>query len=96
MLILRKDQTDHAGQRASNDSESSWQLYLDLQSNVNSSLSLSLARVKDWEEFKSLWVPEDFRIEGCRVLAGMRSGDRCLKALSTSQVGQGLPSPLPQ
>jgi hypothetical protein len=34
---------------------------------------VSLARVKDWEDFKSLWVPEDFRIEGCRVLAGMRS-----------------------
>jgi len=34
---------------------------------------VSLACVKDWEDFKSLWVPEDFRIEGCRVLAGMRS-----------------------
>ena len=34
---------------------------------------VSLARVKDWEDFKSLWVPEDFRIEGGRVLAGMRS-----------------------
>jgi hypothetical protein len=34
---------------------------------------VSLARVEDWEHFSSLWVPEDFRIEGCRVLAGMRS-----------------------
>ena len=34
---------------------------------------ISLARAKDWEDFKGLWVPEDFRIEGCRVLAGMRS-----------------------
>lgn len=33
---------------------------------------VSLSRAKDWEDFKSLWVPEDFRIEGCRVLAGMR------------------------
>ena len=32
----------------------------------------SLPRAKDWEDFKSLWVPGDFRIEGCRVLAGMR------------------------
>ena len=34
---------------------------------------ISLARANDWEDFKGLWVPEDFRIEGCRVLAGMRS-----------------------
>ena len=34
---------------------------------------VSMARVQDWEHFTSLWVPEDFRIEGCRVLAGMRS-----------------------
>ena len=34
---------------------------------------VSLARVRDWEDFKCLWVPEDFRIEGCRVLTGMRS-----------------------
>src|SRR5262249_9876621 len=34
---------------------------------------VSMACVEDWERFTSLWVPEDFRIEGCRVLAGMRS-----------------------
>jgi hypothetical protein len=34
---------------------------------------VSLARARDWEDFKCLWVPEDFRIEGCRVLAGMRT-----------------------
>lgn len=34
---------------------------------------VSLAGAKGWEDFKCLWVPEDFRIEGCRVLAGMRS-----------------------
>jgi hypothetical protein len=28
---------------------------------------------KDWQDFQCLWVPEDFRIEGCRVLTGMRS-----------------------
>ena len=34
---------------------------------------VSLAGARDWEDFRCLWVPEDFRIEGCRVLAGMRS-----------------------
>ena len=34
---------------------------------------VSLARAKGWEDFRCLWVPEDFRLEGCRVLAGMRS-----------------------
>jgi hypothetical protein len=34
---------------------------------------VSLARTKDWEHFNCLWVPDDFRIEGCRVLAGMRT-----------------------
>ena len=33
----------------------------------------ALARVEDWEHFTSLWVPENFRTEGCRVLAGMHS-----------------------
>ena len=34
---------------------------------------VSLARARDWEDLNCLWVPEGFRIEGCRVLAGMRS-----------------------
>jgi hypothetical protein len=32
-----------------------------------------MVRAKNWEDFKCLWVPESFRLEGCRVLAGMRN-----------------------
>ena len=47
-------------------------LHLDLQSNVNSSLSF-FGRVKSGKTSRASGCQEDFRIEGCRVLAGMRS-----------------------
>ena len=31
---------------------------------------VSLAHAESWEDFNCLWVPEDFRIEGCRFLPG--------------------------
>ena len=47
--------------------------YVRIFNSVSIHRLVSLARARDWEDFKCLWVPEDFRIEGCRVLAGMRS-----------------------
>jgi hypothetical protein len=33
-----------------------------------------MARVKDWDGFTCLWVPENFYIGECRVMAGIRRG----------------------
>src|SRR4030095_473573 len=53
--------------------ESHGQLYVTIRSESAIHRAISLARVKDWESFKYLWVPTDFYIGKCTVMAGVRS-----------------------
>src|SRR5262245_52486303 len=52
--------------------ESHGQLYVTIRSESAIRRLVSLARVKDWESFKSLWVPREFYIGNCTVMAGIR------------------------
>jgi hypothetical protein len=52
--------------------ESHDRLYLGIHSESAIHRLISLANVKDWENFKCLWVPWDFYIGKCTVMAGIR------------------------
>jgi hypothetical protein len=52
--------------------ETHGQLYVSIHSESAIHRLVSLAKVKDWESFKCLWVPWDFYIGNCRVMAGVR------------------------
>ena len=52
--------------------ESHSQLYVWIHSEIAIQRLVSKARVRDWESFKCLWVPGDFYIGDCRVMAGVR------------------------
>src|SRR5262245_16566370 len=52
--------------------ESHGQLYVTIESKTAIQRLVSKARVRDWESFKCLWVPADFYIGDCRVMAGVR------------------------
>ena len=52
--------------------ESHGRIYVSIRSETAVQRLVSMARVKDWESFKCLWVSEDFYIGDCRVMAGVR------------------------
>ena len=52
--------------------ESYSQLYVTIHSETAIQRLVSKARAKDWESFKCLWVPADFYIGDCRLVAGVR------------------------
>ena len=52
--------------------ESHGRIYVSIRSETAVQSLVSMARVKESESFKFLWVSEDFYIGDCRVMAGIR------------------------
>ena len=52
--------------------ESHGRIYVSIRSETAVQSLVSMARVKESESFKFLWVSEDFYIGDCRVMAGVR------------------------
>ena len=56
--------------------DSHGQLYVTIRSQTAIQRLVSMARAKDWESFRCLWMPENFYIGDCGVMAGMPARNR--------------------